>query len=106
MGGAVVLNVTGNVDVQSQGVQIGSQTVNMDAKETSVQAGQASINTQGEMPVNVAGDLKADKTHVTMEMPPAPPPPPVAPAPPKNIVIRRDESGRIVGADITDKPEA
>jgi hypothetical protein len=92
---SLVLQVNGDVSVKTDSAQIdGVQDVTVEAKDANVQAGQASVSTQGDMPVQVAGDLKADKTHVTMQ----------TQAAPRTISVQRDKSGRIVGAQVNDQP--
>lgn len=90
----LVLNITGNVDVKSQGVQIeAGQGVNVSTKDATVQAQEANVTAPGGTSVAVAGDLKADQTNVTMQMP-------SPKAAPTQIVVQRDKGGRITGAEV------
>lgn len=90
----LVLNITGNVDVKSEGVQIeAGQGVNVSSKDATVQAQEANITAPGGTPVSVAGDLKADQTNVTMQMP-------EPKAVSKQVLVQRDKGGRITGAEI------
>jgi hypothetical protein len=100
----MTLNVTGNVSLQSNSAQIESSTVNVETPSVAVDAtGGATVNADsvalqsdntqidGSPTVNVAGDLNAANTVIEKT---------VTAMPPKNVVVERDKSGRIVGAKI------